>query len=146
MIHSPSGDIDILVLFLLHFQNNIFVDNSSGQARKILKIASFTLATDLKQALSGIHAFSGNDYVSIFFRKGKQQYWRTLLKYPQFVETFKKLGLFNSLPEEDQKHLEKFVCTKESSVNEVRKLTFMRKFQQEKKVIDLHLLPPCAEN
>ena len=40
----------------------------------------------------------------------------------------------------------KLVLSKESSVNEVRKLTFMRKFQQEQKVIDHCLLPPCAEN
>ena len=51
MIRSPSGDIDILVLFLLHSRNNIFIDSGCGQARKIIDMASSTLTTELKQAI-----------------------------------------------------------------------------------------------
>ena len=60
-------------------------------------MSSSGLSVSYRQALSGIHAFSGNDYVSSFFRKGKQLFWKKLLEYPDFVDVFSKLGVFNAV-------------------------------------------------
>ena len=68
MVRSPSGDIDILILFSLHQREgiHILIDNGNGKSRKILDINSSGLSLTERQALAGIHSFSGNDYVSSF--------------------------------------------------------------------------------
>ena len=73
MVRSPSGDIDILLLFLAHdFAGvQVLIDNGSGKDRKVIDITSSTLPDEQKKALIGMHTFSGNDYVSSFFQKGK---------------------------------------------------------------------------
>ena len=80
MIRSSSGDIDVLALFLAHDFGGtcILVDNGTGKQRKIINITSSSLKAEEKNALLGMHAFSGNDYVSAFFRKGKLAFWRTM--------------------------------------------------------------------
>ena len=146
MVRSPSGDIDILVLFLLHDDGTrVLIDNGTVNARKIIDIHSARLFIEQRRALAGMHAFSGNDYVSSFFRKGKIQVWKKILKNPQFIQVFGNLGNFNF---ED---LEKFVCSlygypKQSCVNKVRTLLFIRRFYHEHKPIDLCSIPPCSEN
>ena len=60
--------------------------------------------------LSGIHPFFGNDYISSFFQKGKKKFWKTLLKYPEYVNIFLKLGTNEILQEVTLKELESFVC------------------------------------
>ena len=71
MVRSPSGDIDILVLFNLHqFEGkNVFIDNGVGKNRKIIDMSTTMLSSQQRHALTGVHAFSGNDYISRFFRK-----------------------------------------------------------------------------
>ena len=119
MVRSPSGYIDILVLFLSHDDGIcVLIDNGTGNARKIIDIHSARLSTDQRRALTGMHAFSGNDYVSSFFRIGKTQVWKKILKNPQFIQVFGNLGNFNF---ED---LEKFVRSlygypKQSCLNKV---------------------------
>ena len=67
LVQSPSGDIDIIVLFLLHcFGTNIFLDTGHGDARKIIDISCPMLLKIEFQGLSGILAFSGNDYIPSF--------------------------------------------------------------------------------
>ena len=87
MVRSPSGDIDIMVLFLGHDfdEVRVLVDNWTG---KIIDISSSTLPKVQRQALVGIHAFSGNDYVSSFFRKRKIAFWEAMLKMTEFIELF----------------------------------------------------------
>ena len=66
LVCSPFGDIDILVLFLLHFVDGlrVLIDNGTGKTGKIIDISSSELSVDHRKALAGMHAFSGNDYVS----------------------------------------------------------------------------------
>ena len=82
LVRYSSGDIDILVLFMLHQRKgiHILIDNCTGKTRKILDISSFGLNLTERQALVGLYAFSGNDYVSSFFRKEKQFFWKKLKK------------------------------------------------------------------
>ena len=68
--------------------------------------------------------FSGNNYISSFFRKGKKKFWKTLLKYPEYLDIFGNLGTNEMLQEDTLKELESFLCKlygykKLSSVNEV---------------------------
>ena len=94
MIRSPSGDIDIITLFIgLHFSDTqILIDNGSGKNRKIIDATSSGLSPDHRRALLGMHAFSGNDYVCSFFRKGKQAVWKAVAKNNAFAELFSSLG------------------------------------------------------
>ena len=66
MLRSPSGDIDIPIILLANGNYNlrVSVDSSTGKHRK--------LTDDQKQALVGLHSFTGNDYVSSFLRKGEK--------------------------------------------------------------------------
>ena len=78
MIRSPSGDIDILALFLSHEfgGTKILIDIGTVKQRKIINMTSSTLEIEKKKALLGLHSFSGNDYVSSFFKRGKQAFWK----------------------------------------------------------------------
>ena len=60
MVRLPSGDIDILVLFLAHeFAGvQVLIDNGSGKDRKVIDITSSTQPDEQKKALIGMHAFS----------------------------------------------------------------------------------------
>ena len=74
LVRSPSGDM--LMLFLLHqFENKRgLIDNRTSNSRKIIDIRSTNTTQLQRQALAGVHAFSGNDYVSCFFQKGKKSF------------------------------------------------------------------------
>ena len=75
LVRSPSGDIGIIVLFMLHSSgSNIFLDTGHGDAKKIIDMRCPMLSKIEYQGLSGIHAFSGNDYISIFFRRVKKKF------------------------------------------------------------------------
>ena len=94
MVRSPSADIDILTLFVSHNFGDItiYIDNGTGKNRKIINVTSSELSAREKIALIGLHTFSGNDYVSAFFRKGKCAFWKAMLKQSQFLEAFCHLG------------------------------------------------------
>ena len=153
MIRSPSGDIDTLALFVAHDFGGVqvLVDNGSGKSRKIIDVTSTTLDSNKKKALIGLHAFSGNDYISSFFRIGKVAVRKAMLKKDEFINLFAYLGSSFQIPEDSMKGLEKFVCAlyrnqRISSVNEMCYNIFVQKFEKEKKIIDLSLLPPCQTN
>lgn len=101
MIGSSSGDTDILVLFQLHSARLVdvrcLVDNGTGKNRKIIDASTTGLSVLECQALAGIHAFSGNDYISSFFRKEKKYFLKKVRSNQQFLETFVNLGRRNEL-------------------------------------------------
>ena len=63
-----------------------------------------------KLALLGFHATTGNDYVSSFFRRGKEKSWKILEKFSRFMTMFARLGDTWDLSEEHLELLEEFVC------------------------------------
>ena len=154
MIRSPSGDIDIIVLFVHHFHNsdvNIYIDNGTGAQRKVLDISSCTLPSEQCNALLGVHAFSGNDYLSSFFRKGKKTCWHAMIKKAEYITGFSKLGTDMNIGDDTKQLLEKYLCSlygrnKMKSVNEVRKSIFWKKYKDDNKIVELCLLPPCYKN
>ena len=154
MVRSPSGDIDIVALFVYHFTDsnvNIFVDNGTGSQRKIFDINSCTLLPDHRDAMLGNHAVSGNDYLSSFFRKGKKTCWKKVLSNKKYIHCFSELGLEQKIGESTRETLESFICSlygrpKIRHVNEARSSLFWSKYRENNKIIELCLLPPCRKN
>ena len=114
-------------------------------------MTSSQLSAEEKKALIGVHAFSGNDYLSSFFRKGKSAFWKLALKKHEFLQLFGKLGLEFRVNQQLFDGLKKFVCflygfPKKSTVNDVCKSIFWTKFDEENKVADLNVLQPCKNN
>ena len=154
MVQSPSADVDILTLFVSHNFGDItiYIDNGTGKNRKIINVTFSELSAREKIALIGLHAFSRNDYVSAFFRKGKCAFWKAMLKQSQFLEALchlgKELEVTNDLL---FKVLEKFLCflygfPKHEELNALCRSIFWNKFKKKKQVVDLSLLPPCLDN
>ena len=88
LVRSPSGDIDINVLFINMFQaesERIYIDFGTGNPRKILKLSSIDMSEELKSALLGFHAFTGNDYISSTFGKSKKICWKAVTKSSKYA-------------------------------------------------------------
>ena len=100
-----------------------------------------------KLALLGFHATTGNDYVSSFFRRGKENSWNIVEKYSRFTRMVANLGNYWEASEEDFKLLEEFVCHlsegKSISVDEVRYKKFEIVYRTKNKILHLSLLPSC---
>ena len=71
-----------------------------------------------------------------------------MVKNAEYVNLFANLGTTLHVSEEVEAHLERFVCAiygneRIQSVNDMRTKMFLQKFESEKKITDLSLLPPC---
>ena len=111
-ICSPSGDTDILVIAisLIPASPSILVNLGNGDKRKVW-LDSIQLSAEQQRALIGFHAFSGNDYVSAFFQKGKQICWDKMVdKEEDSTKIFTKLGDTWNLSEMQKSHFEMYVC------------------------------------
>ena len=129
----------------------VLIDNGTGKHRKIIDATSSTLDAEEKKALVGLHVFSGNDYVSSFFRKGKKTFWKVMQKDQKYIRLFAELGNYPEVPVHVSNGLEEFVCdlyghARISSVNKLRHKIFWQKLEKENKVIDLSFMPPCEAN
>ena len=152
MIRSPSGDIDIAILLVCHtFRCNLYLDNGTNKNRRIYDLNGFSLPDQTRSALLGVHAFSGNDYVSCFFRKGKKTCWNRCLKNSNFISTFANLGLSLGVSTEEQEHIEKYVCTlygqkKSKNTKEARCSIFWDRYNKKGEICELSMLSPCTGN
>ena len=150
VIRSPSGDTDILVLsaaLLYNFKEHVVIDNGSAQSRKCIDLRSLQFSECKYSAMLGLHAFTGNDYLSSFFRKGKERCWKLMQKYEEFEVCFTKLGSEPNLSEDLFESFEEYTAllygVKSKSINEARWKIFEKKHKRHNKIIDLSLLPPC---
>ena len=112
-IRSPSGDVDVNILCLAIFPlhaDRIWIDYVAGDHRHILRLNSIDMDEEKKLALLGFHETTGNDYVSSFFRRGKEKSWKILEKFSRFMTMFASLGDTCDLSEEHLELLEEFVC------------------------------------
>ena len=131
-IRSPSGDTDILLIAIgiISEKPRVLIDSGNGDQRRIIWLDSIELNEKQEKALIGFHAFSGNDYISAFFRKGKQICWKKMLESEDFVDTFIELGNSWDLGDQFQVNIEKYVCNLNSSkklnINEARFQIFER--------------------
>ena len=154
IMRSPSGDTDILVILLSLFRandNNFYIDNGHGNSRKILQINNCKLPIDVQSALVGFHLFTGNDYVSSFFRKGKTMCYSLMTKDKKYLDAFMSLGSQWDVEETTVSILEQYICSlygrkKCDSVNVARQQIFWERYNKSKQIVDLSLLPPCRES
>ena len=152
VIRSPSADIDILVILLnmVEEQSKVYLDFGVGLHRKGLYLSDIEMEDGFKKCLIGFHAFTGNDYVSSFFRKGESECWKVLQKNNRFVNMFTLLGQEWDLDEQIFVDLEEYVCHvygyRQKDVNDVRNKLFDKKYVRQGKAIDISLLPPCQSS
>ena len=122
----------------------MWVDYGTGDHCDIFKLNSINTDDEKKLALLGFHASTGNDYVSSFFRRGKEKSWKIVEKYSRFTTMFANLGNSWEASEEDLKcHL----CRgKGKSVDELRYKKFENVYRTKNKIQDLSLLPTCRRS
>ena len=74
VLHSPSGDTDIIILALplINEQHMVYMDYGNGKRRKGFWLNNTILKENERKALIGFHSFRGNDFVPTFCRKGKK--------------------------------------------------------------------------
>ena len=89
VLRSPA-DTDMLILAASFLENRrTYIDCGNGKLRKGFWLNQInTINENLKKPLIGFNAFTGNDYVSSFFRKGKKVFWKTMKKNQKFVDAF----------------------------------------------------------
>lgn len=151
-IRSPSGDTDIVVLAVAHLYphaHRIVLDDFHGNGqRKWYPLSKVDLDEDIIDALIGFHAFTGNDFVSSFFRKGKNTCFKLLSSSSKFKEAFSLLGSSWDLTDDIFYQLQSFVLhlygmKKAVDVDAARYKLFKKKYDNEEKTVDMSTLPPC---
>ena len=120
LVRSSYGDIDIRVLFINMFQaesERIYINFGTGKSLKIFKLSSNDMCEELKSALLGFHAFTGNDYLSSIFGKSRKICWKAarkaVIKSSNYARMFNRsrLGETVNLDENSITLLEEFVCS-----------------------------------
>jgi len=149
VVRSSSGDTDIPIILLANERENlkIIIDHGSGKGRRFLDLSQCQLTELQKRALLGIHAFSGNDYVSSFFRKGKKTWWTLIKDDENMQKVFAELGNEQQLSSVVFDGLQICTCAiynqrRCKRINEARSTIFWNRFR-DGKVADLCALPPC---
>ena len=111
-IRSPSGDMDIakLMIGLLHqYRQRVILDDFHGNSnRKSYRLSDIELENDIIELLSGFHAFTGNDFVSSLFRKGKNTCYKLVESSSRFKAAFSQLGSSWELSDVTFKSLQAF--------------------------------------
>ena len=117
-----ASDTDVLVILLGMLErqmggnpNKIIMDCGSGNTRRYIDISSIATELEAKQpglaaAQPGLHAFTGCDFTSAFYRKGKVKLFEILAEdiKGDFIEFFKRL---TSVDEPDEEKAADSVCT-----------------------------------
>ena len=128
IIRLTSGDIDIPIILLnAETNSNVFIDSGRWNNHKLLCIQAITLTTDQKKVIVGLHAFTGTDQNSSFFRKSKMRSWKIAQDY---LSTFSILGNEFEITDGLIKELEEYVCRlsvgKSSDINALRNELFWK--------------------
>ena len=127
---------------LLNNADRVFLDCGTGVHRQGMRLSDVDMLESEKKCLIGFHAFTGNDYISSFFRKGKTACWKIVWKNSKFAS----LGCSWNLQDNAFNGLEEYFCYlygfRKKDVNYVRHELFQRTYSRDNKIIDLSLLPP----
>ena len=70
-----SGKTDIPVLEMSLFPDTdqaMYLDKGHANHKKVLDLGSCEVTRPMKKTLLGLHAFTGNDYVSAFFKNERK--------------------------------------------------------------------------
>ena len=105
VIRSAFGDTNILILAIFvfyEFKHSITIDS--------VWLGTIKLTEEYFLILIGIHAFSGNDYISSYFWEAKKNYWKITEKFPQFRTCLKMWGISHERHGDLFEQLEDLVC------------------------------------
>ena len=130
------------MFLLFDSKEKLFLDSGRSDNRRLIHLETLNLPDEYRTALLGYHAFTGNDYDSSFFTKGKKKCWSKLKEDLKFVQCFSDLGSMETLSENQFQTIEEYVCLLRD-VDNARYQLFKRKNESYNKIIDLALLPPC---
>ena len=114
-------DTDVMVIFLGNMAKMpdntttkcpVWLNMSTSTSRRYVNINSILqeIGNNVAKALPGYHLFTGSDFTSAFWRKGKVRPLQLMRKNQKFIDIFSKLGLFDTIPEEDILEFEKYTC------------------------------------
>ena len=110
-----SHDTDVFLL-LLSFSDvigkTLILDTGTGSRRRQINISQLasSFSKELRDALLGLHAFTGCDTTSCFAGKGKVKPLKIIRNDDHLTEVFSRLGTDENISVEDQHSLEHFVC------------------------------------
>ena len=113
IIRSHSGDIDINIIatsLLVTYSGNVYIDYGIASSRKGIHLSELNLTNSEKESLLGMHAFSGNGFMSSFFRKSKVHCWEIMKTSDEFEEAFELLGNSKGCHDTLLQCLEKYIC------------------------------------
>ena len=68
----------IIAISLIDTSKRVLVDYGNGKNRKGVWLNSIDFDDNIRAALIGFRAFTGNDYVSSFFKRGKQSCFKVM--------------------------------------------------------------------
>ena len=71
-------DVMIIAITLIDTSKQVLVDYRNDKNRKGVWLYSIALNDNIRAALIGSHAFTGNDYASSFFKRGKYGYFKVM--------------------------------------------------------------------
>ena len=153
IVRNHSGDVEINVILIAKTTDTperVILDFNKGNYRRLLRLSDIDMTDDEKKCLIGFHAFTGSDYTSTFFRKGKAICWEVLHNNSKSLQTFVTLGDEWMPLESLMNSLEKFVCylfgsRRLKKINLLRFHLFQKSYKQKEEITDLALLPPCQE-
>lgn len=114
----------------------VFLDSGNGKNHKAIKLCKDIMTDDFNQALLGFQAFTGNDYISLFFTKRKK-----MVKNGRFIKRFQEFSLSWEIPQESSEVIGESLCSiygfSCSSINKVRGKVFSKRFSQQRRPTDL---------
>ena len=76
-----SFDIIIVAISLIDTSKGVLVDYGNGKNRKGVWLNSIDLDDSIRAALIRFDGFTGNDYVSLLFKRGKQACFKVMKQY-----------------------------------------------------------------
>ena len=95
-IHVSSDYTDVLPVTLVHLyeykEKTYIIDSYWQHNKKKISLSSFVFEDKIINSLIGFHAFTGNNYIISFYRKGKAAFFKILQGSSKFQSMFAALG------------------------------------------------------
>ena len=114
---------------------------------KYIRLSSMIFVDEIINLLIRFHVFNRNNYMSSFYREGKEAYFKILQGSSKFQSTFATSGNDLNVSDDLLTKLEEFVChicgIRKENVNEVRFVKYYSKHQNGNKVVDISPLLSC---
>ena len=169
MVRSSDTDVLVIIIGLLGKQgytdtisSQVIMDCGAGNNRRYINVSEIVKTLEektpgLAESLPGFHSFTGCDYTSAFYKKGKIKPFAILEKNAsgEYIRCFKSLGMQR---DPDINLLNRFVCemyscSGMSCVNDARCAIFKRMSGPKDlknplgkiKRIDCAVLSPCSK-